>query len=92
MSLKPQEDLGVPDETRRVAMAAFPKGCACLRIGDALGCVYQDKQFEALFPRRGQPAEAPGRLVPRRAVPTSRLSNSVPREFDTSVNVGSTPT
>ena len=63
MSLKPQEDLGVPDETRRVAMAAFPKGCACLRIGDVLGCVYQDKQFEALFPRRGQPAEAPGRLA-----------------------------
>jgi transposase len=63
MSLKPQEDLGVPDETRRVAMAAFPKGCACLRIGDVLGCVYQDRQFEALFPRRGQPAEAPGRLA-----------------------------
>jgi transposase len=63
MSLKPQEDLDVPDETRRVAMAAFPKGCACLRIGDVLGCVYQDKQFEALFPRRGQPAEVPGRLA-----------------------------
>jgi transposase len=63
MSLKPQEDLGVPDETRRVAMVAFPKGCACLRIGDVSGCVYHDKQFEALFPRRGQPAEAPGRLA-----------------------------
>jgi transposase len=57
MPLKPQEDLGVPDETRRVAMAAFPKGCACLRIGDVLGCVYQDKQFESLFPRRGRPAQ-----------------------------------
>jgi len=63
MSLKPQEDLGVPDGTRRVAIAAFPKGCACLRIGDVLGRVYQDKQLEALFPRRGQPAEAPGRFV-----------------------------
>jgi transposase len=63
MSLKPQEDLGVPDETRRVAMAAFPKGCACLRIGDVLGCVYHDKQFETLFPRRGQPAKAPGQLA-----------------------------
>jgi hypothetical protein len=29
MSLKPQEDFRVPDETRRVALAAFPKGCAC---------------------------------------------------------------
>jgi hypothetical protein len=37
MSLKQQEDLGVPDETRRVAMAAFPKSCACLRIGDVWG-------------------------------------------------------
>ena len=63
MSLKPQEDLGVPDETRRVAIAALPKGCACLRIGDVLGCEHQDKEFEALFPRRGQPAEARGRLA-----------------------------
>jgi transposase len=63
MSLKPQEAFSVPDETRRVAVAAFPKGCACQHIGDVLGCVYQDKQFEALFPRRGQPAEAPGRLA-----------------------------
>jgi len=28
-----------------------------------LGCVYQDKQFASLFPRRGQPAEAPGQLA-----------------------------
>ena len=38
MSLKQQEDLGIPDETRRVAMAAFPKSCACLRIGHVWGC------------------------------------------------------
>jgi transposase len=63
MSLKLQENFSVPDDTRRVALAAFPKSCACLRIGDVLGCVYQDKQFEALFSRRGQPAEAPGRLA-----------------------------
>jgi hypothetical protein len=30
MSLKLQVDFSVPDETRRVAQAAFPKGCACL--------------------------------------------------------------
>jgi transposase len=63
MSLKLQVDFSVPDETRRVAQAAFPKGCACLRITDALGGLYQDKQFAALFPRRGRPAEAPGRLA-----------------------------
>ena len=53
----------MPEETRRVAQAAFPKGTLCLHIADALGPIYQDSQFKALFPRRGQPAEAPGRLA-----------------------------
>ncbi len=61
--LCPQHPPIVPEETRRVARAAFPKGTLCLRIADALGPVYQDSQFMALFPRRGQPAEAPGRLA-----------------------------
>jgi transposase len=63
MSLRPQAPPAVPEETRRVAQAAFPKGTLCLRIADALGPVYQDGQFAALFPRRGQPAAAPGRLA-----------------------------
>jgi len=63
MSLRPQAPPTVPEETRRVARAAFPKGTLCLRIADALGPVYRDGQFAALFPRRGQPAEAPGRLA-----------------------------
>ena len=63
MSLRPQVPLAVPEETRRVARAAFPKGTLCLRIADALGPVYQDGQFATLFPRRGQPAAAPGRLA-----------------------------
>jgi len=61
--LRPQNSPIVPEETRRVARAAFPKGTLCLRIADVLGPVYQDSQFMALFPRRGQPAEAPGRLA-----------------------------
>jgi transposase len=63
MSLRPQNPLPAPEETRRIARAAFPKGTLCLRIADALGPVYQDGQFTALFPRLGQPAEAPGRLA-----------------------------
>jgi transposase len=63
MSLRPQNPLAAPEETRRIARAAFPKGTLCLRIADALGPVYQDGQFTALFPRLGQPAEAPGRLA-----------------------------
>ena len=63
MSLRPQAPPTVPEATRRAARAAFPKGTPCLRIADALGPVYRDQQFTALFPRRGQPAAAPGRLA-----------------------------
>ena len=37
--LRPQNPLIVPEETRRIARAAFPKGMLCLRIADALGPV-----------------------------------------------------
>jgi transposase len=61
--LHPQESPSVHEETHRVACAAFPKGTLCLHIADALGPIHHDGQFVALFPRRGQPAEAPGRLA-----------------------------
>ena len=61
--LRPQDPPAVPEETGRVARAAFPKGTLCLRIADALGPLYQDSQFAALFPSHGQPAAAPGRLA-----------------------------
>jgi transposase len=63
MSLHPQEPPAVPEETSRVARAAFPNGTLCLHIADELGPIYSDDQFAALFPRRGKPAEAPGRLA-----------------------------
>src|ERR1700733_6265310 len=63
MSLHPQEPPSVPEETNRVARAAFPKGSPCLQIADALGSIYTDNPFSALFPRRGKHAEAPGRLA-----------------------------
>ena len=63
MSLHPIESTSVPEDTRRVALAALPNGTLCLRITDALGPIYRDGQFKDLFPRRGQPAEAPGRLA-----------------------------
>jgi transposase len=63
MSLHPQEPPSVPEETSQVARAAFPKGTLCLDIADELGPIYNDSQFAALFPRRGKPAEAPGRLA-----------------------------
>jgi transposase len=63
MSLHPQEPPSVPEETSHVARAAFPNGTLCLHIADELGPIYNDGQFAALFPRRGKPAEAPGRLA-----------------------------
>jgi transposase len=63
MSLHPKQSASVPEDTSRVARAAFPNGTLCLHIAEALGQVYQDDQFKELFPRRGQPAEAPGRLA-----------------------------
>ena len=61
--LRPQDPPAVPEETGRVARAAFPKSTLCLRITDALGPVCQDSQFTALFPSHGQPAAALGRLA-----------------------------
>jgi len=53
----------VPAETARIARAAFPQGPPYLAAADALGEVFVDETFAALFPRRGQPALAPWRLA-----------------------------
>jgi transposase len=63
MSLRPEPDYPIPEETRRVAHAAFPKSTLCLRIAETLSPLYRDDQFAALFPTRGQPALAPARLA-----------------------------
>ncbi|MDQ6694228.1 MAG: IS1182 family transposase, partial [Chloroflexota bacterium] len=63
MSMHPQPAAPVPEDTARVARAAFPKGNLYMKIRDELGTIYEDQQFAALFPTRGQPAEAPWRLA-----------------------------
>jgi transposase len=63
MSMKPQEISPVPEEIARVARAANPKGNVYMRMRDELGSIYEVQMFTALFPRRGQPAEAPWRLA-----------------------------
>ena len=63
MSLHPQSPRLIPAETERVARAAFPKGGLPMHLADALGPLFEDQQFTALFPQRGQPAEAPARLA-----------------------------
>jgi transposase len=63
MSLHPAEERTIPEETVRVARAAFPKASIYMRIRDALGPIYTDAAFASLFPPRGQPAESPARLA-----------------------------
>ena len=63
MSLKPNPITPVPEETVRVARAAFPKGNVYMKMRDELGVFFQDEDFTALFPRRGQPAKSPWRLA-----------------------------
>src|SRR5258708_30120062 len=63
MSLKPQAIGPVPEETARIARAAYPKGNIYIQLRDTLGTIYEDEQFADLFPQRGQPAESPWRLA-----------------------------
>jgi len=61
--LRPQPIGPVPEETTRIAHAAFPKGHPYLRLADELGSLFTDETFAALFPTHGQPACAPWRLA-----------------------------
>jgi len=63
MSLNAQTQYPIPEETERVAHAAFPKGNVYMRMRDEIGEVYQDEQFQDLFSGRGQSAESPGGLA-----------------------------
>ncbi len=63
MSLQPHVIQPVPEETARVARAAFPHGSPYLTFRDALGTIFQDEDFAALFPAWGQPGLPPWRLA-----------------------------
>ena len=63
MSLQPSDSISIPEETRRVTRAAFPKGTLAMQLRDTLGSVFADPMFAKLFPRCGQPAEVPWRLA-----------------------------
>ena len=64
MSLRPEPIGPVPEETARIARAAFRRGNVYLRLRDELVTIYADEAFASLFPTQGQPAEAPWRLAP----------------------------
>src|SRR5207302_6122879 len=63
VTLHSQNEFSIPEETARVARAAYPKGNLYMKMRDALGTIYQDESFAHLFPANGRPVEAPWRLA-----------------------------
>ena len=61
--MRPKPIGPVPEDTARVARAAFPKGTTYVQMRDVLGAIYADEDFAELFEVRGRPAIAPWRLA-----------------------------
>jgi transposase len=63
MSLKPDPIQPVPEETVRIARAAFRKGNPLLKLRDELDAIFADADFTDLFPKLGRPGLPPWRLA-----------------------------
>ena len=63
MSMRPQVVPEIPNDTIDVAQAVFSDENFYMKMREQLGIIYQDHDFVELFSQRGQPAEAPWRLV-----------------------------
>jgi transposase len=63
MSLKPSPPQPVPEETARIAQAAFPAGNPYLTFREALGPLLQDEALTALVPTCGHSGLPPWRLA-----------------------------
>ncbi|GAC1409928.1 MAG: hypothetical protein NVSMB65_22300 [Chloroflexota bacterium] len=53
----------IPEETERVARAAFPKGSVAMHLRDVLGVFVHDHDLERAYLTGGRPVEAPWRLA-----------------------------
>jgi transposase len=63
MTLHAFDHRAIPEETARIAKAAFPKGNPYMKMRDELGVLYQDSEFADLFPTTGQSGLSPGELA-----------------------------
>jgi transposase len=70
MCLQANSVITIPEETARVARAAFPRGNPYLRLYDEFGQLFHDSDFQNSFPRTVNPPPVP--LVS----PLSPCSNS----------------
>jgi transposase len=62
VSLRPRGLPEIPEQTVRVARAAFPKGTLAMRVRDRLGEVFADEPFATAFGVRGAPGLSPAVL------------------------------
>lgn len=63
MSLQPNPFPDLPENTARVARRAFRRGNTYLTIGDEIGQIFRDEDFEDLYAVEGAPALSPAQLV-----------------------------
>jgi transposase len=63
MTLKPNAIPPIPEMTKTVAQAAFPKGNLYMQMRDELGNIYTDELFTELYSNEGQPGWSPWRLA-----------------------------
>src|SRR5438128_6226830 len=88
MSLHSKPFTAIPEETARVARAAFPQGNLYMRMRDEIGGIYEDAAFASLFSHRGQPAAAPWRLAlvtimqSAEGLPDRQAADAVRRRID----------
>jgi len=63
MSLHPHTVDPIPEQTARIAHAAFRRGNPFMRMRDEIGTLFTDEAFAPLFPARGRPVVSPWRLA-----------------------------
>lgn len=63
MSLKAPLFSVIPEDTERVAKAAFPKGNRYLQLRDTFGALFSNADFRHLFHDEGRPGIDPARLA-----------------------------
>jgi len=63
MSMRPRTVPDIPEETVRIAQAAFAKGNVYMQMRDEWDGIYTDEQFADLYPADGQSSIAPWRLA-----------------------------
>jgi transposase len=63
VSLPSASPIRIPEQTARVARAAFRRPTLAMRLADELGSLFADQDFAPLFASVGQPALSPARLA-----------------------------